>query len=227
MKKYISIFILLFVLFGQMVSAQQTESADNYSYYKAIELIDNDGDLKEARRLINENIRQNPKHILSYVAIVQLDMNDRDYASALRNIEKALKTNYKKSGVSDAKLLWWKATIYDDMGDKEKAIPILESAVKLATKNKDEDLMSMMDRLADLYHDVKDYNTSDAIYRQMIKIDEFVMDPKFGLVKNMIARGAYDKAGAMLDECRKFNKEDPYIIGLKSSYMMLPGSIKR
>lgn len=227
MKKYISIFILLFVLFGQRVSAQQTESADNYCYYKAIELIDNDGDLKEARRLINENIKQNPKHILSYVAMVQLDMNDRDYASALRNIEKALKTNYKKSGVSDAKLLWWKATIYDDMGDKEKAIPILESAVKLATKNKDEDLMSMMDRLADLYHDVKDYNTSDAIYRQMIKIDEFVMDPKFGLVKNMIARGAYDKAGAMLDECRKFNKEDPYIYWLEVKLYDATGEYKK
>ena len=157
------------ILFAQK---NTTEYSSDYKYHKAIELIENDGDLKQVRKLLNENIQENTKHIMSYVLLAQVDMHEGDYSSALLNIEKAMKLNYKKSGTSDALLLWWKAVAYEEMGDMEKCIPIMESAVQLAEKQKDEDLYSMLDDLADMYFAQKNYSAADGVYNEMLKLDE-------------------------------------------------------
>lgn len=214
MIKKLTLYLTVFCLFVLQTYAQRQ---DNYKYHKAIELIENNGDLKQVRKLINENIQENPKHILSYVTLTQLNMHEGDYSAALACIEKALKINYKKSGTSDALLLWWKAVIYEEMGELEKATPLMEVAVKLARKGDKENLLPIMDDLADMYFDLKNYQAADALYNEMLKMEEGAQKPRLGLARNMIAREQFDAAIKVLNECKKYNRDNSNIYKLQVS----------
>ncbi len=190
----------------QPLSAQKTEGTDNYKFHKAVEILDEGGDPMEARKLAGENLKENPKHIDSYLLIAGVDRKMKDYATALHSVEQAMKHNHKNSGFSDALLLWWKGIIYDEIGDSHKAVETMELAVKLAKKNDKEHLVSMMEDLAQFRYDLKEYDISDAVYREMMKIEESSLLPRIGLARNMIAREQYDDALAALEECRKFDR---------------------
>ena len=131
MRKFITLTLAVLCLALQPLSAQNTEGTDNYKFHKAMEIIENGGDLAEARKLVSENIEANPNHIDSYLLIARIDREEDDYASALRAIELATKNNHKKSGFSEAFLLWWKGVIYGDIGDFQKAVDTMKQAVKL------------------------------------------------------------------------------------------------
>lgn len=210
MIKKLTLLLSLLCLLVLQANAQP-QGQDNYKYHKAIELIENNGDLKQVRKLINENIQENSKHILSYVTLTQLNMHEGDYSAALACIEKALKLNYKKSGTSDALLQWWKAVVYEEMGELEKATPLMEIALKLARKDDKENLIPIMEDLADMYFDQKNYQAADGVYNDMLKLDEGSQKPRLGLARNMIAREQNDEALQMLEECKKYNKENPNI----------------
>lgn len=210
MNRPITLFLALICLVVQPLSAQPSEQ-NNYKYHKAIELIDNNGDLNQVRKLLNENIQENTKHIMSYVLLSQVDMHEGDYSSALHNLEKALKLNYKKSGTSDALLLWWKAVAYEEMDEMGRAIPIMEGAVKMARKEDKDNLVPMLEDLADMYFSQKNYSAADGLYNEMLKLDEGSQNPMLGLARNMNARTQYEDALKMLEECKKYNKENPNI----------------
>lgn len=189
------------------LSAQNTEGSDNYKYHKAVEILDEGGDPQEARKLAVENIKVNPKHIDSYLLIAGIDRREADYASALRQVDLAMKNNHKNSGFSEALLLWWKGIIYDELGDSRRAVDTMEQVVKLARKTDKEHLVSMMEDLAQFRYDLKDYDASDAVYREIMKIDESTLLPRIGLSRNLIAREKYDEALVVLEECRKYDRD--------------------
>lgn len=210
MTKKLTLFLAVLCLFALPMNAHP-QPQDNYKYHRAVELIENEGDLKEVRKLLNENIQENPKHILSYITLVQLDMHEGDYSAALARIGKARELNYKKSGATDANLMWWEASIYEQMQEWGKAVAVMETAVEKARKEDKENLPDMIDNLAEIYFKQKDYHASDAAYKELLKLDEGAQKPRLGLARNMIAREQYDFALQMLEECRKYNKENPNI----------------
>lgn len=187
------------------LSAQKNAGSGEYRYRKAIEILEDGGDPKEARELLNENIKEHPKYILSYLGLASMDRRAKDYSSALRLIDKALENNHKKSEISDANLLWWKGTIYDEMGDLQKGLVVMQQAVKMARKQDKENLRDMLETLAQFHYDLKQYTESDKIYREMMALDETDQLPMVGLSRNMIARKEYDEALAMLEECKKYD----------------------
>ena len=207
MRKIIMLMLTVLGLALQPLSAQNTEGSDNYKYYKAVELLDEGGDPQEARKLAVENIKANPKHIDSYLLIAGIDRREADYASALRQIEQAMKNNHKESGFSEALLLWWKAIIYDELGNTRKAVDTMEQVVKMARKTDKDHLVSMMENLAQFRYDLKEYDASDAVYREIMKIDESTLLPRIGLARNLIARERYDEALSALEECRKYDRD--------------------
>lgn len=207
MRRFITIILASLCLALQTLSAQKTEGSDNYKFHKAVEILDEGGDPMEARKLASENLKENPKHIDSYLLIAGIDRKMKDYSAALRSVEMAMKNNHKKSGFSDALLLWWKGIIYDEIGDTQKAVDTMELAVKLAKKDDKENLASMMEDLAQFRYDLKEYDVSDAVYRELMKIDESSLLPRVGLARNMIAREQYDAALATLEECKKFDRD--------------------
>ena len=207
MKKLLLLTLTVFCLALQPMSAQKKEGTDNFKYHKAMEILDKGGDPQEARKLATENIKENPKHIDSYLMVAGIDRREGDYASAMRVVEQAMKNNHKNSGFSESVLLWWKAIIYEELGDYQKAADLMEQVVKLARKQSKEHLPSMLENLAQFRYDLKEYDASDAVYRELMKLDESSLLPKIGIARNLNAREKYDEALAVLDECAKYDKD--------------------
>ena len=207
MKKFIVLTLAVLGLALQSLAAQTSEGPDNHNFHKAVDILDEGGDPKEARKLAYENIKENPKHIDSYLLIAGIDRNEGDYASALGIVEKAMKNNHKNSGFSEALLLWWKGIIYDELGDSRKAVETMERVVTLARKTDKDHLIDMMVNLAQFRYDLKEYDESDAVYREMMKIDESTLLPRIGIARNLIARERYDEALTALEECKKYDKD--------------------
>ena len=196
----------------QPMSAQKkNEGTGEYKYRKAVEILDERGDPKEARKLLNENIQEFPKFIPSYLALASMDRRDGSYGAALKTIERAMQNNNKDSGITESNLLWWKGTIYDEMGDLPKALSTMQQAVKLARKQDKENLMDMLEDLAQFHFDLKQYDESDNVYKEMRSMDETKQLPMVGLARNLIAREKYDEALALLEECKKYDVDYPEI----------------
>ena len=207
MKRVITLTLAVLCLALQPVKAQKSEATDNFKYHKAIEILDEGGSTSEARNLAYENIQENPKHIDSYLLIADINRRDGDFASAIRVVDEAMKNNHKKSGFSEAVLLWWKGIIYEEMGDIRKAAETMEIVVKMARKEKSEHLSSMMENLAQFRFDLKEYDASDKVYQEMIDMDESALLPKIGLARNQNARENYDEALKILSECAMYDKD--------------------
>ena len=207
MRRLIMLMLAVLSLALQPLSAQKTEGSDNYKFHKAVEILDEGGDPMEARKLASENLKENPKHIDSYLLIAGVDRNMKDYATALYSVEQAMKHNHKKSGFSDALLLWWKGIIYDELGDTRKAVETMQQVVKMAKKEKSEHLSSMLENLAQFHYDLKEYDASDKVYHEIKKLDESSLLPEIGLARNLIAREKYDEALTILDECVKYDRD--------------------
>ena len=141
MKRTILLTITALCMALQVMTAQ-TKSNDNYNYkyHKALEILREDGDPAEARKLLVDNIKENPKHIDSYMLMVAIDRNEEDYASALHVLNDVDKVNYKGSGVPESKVLWWKASVYSDMEEYQTAVTIMEEALKKGRKQDKENL---------------------------------------------------------------------------------------
>ena len=133
MRKAIILTLAVLCLALQPMSAQKNQGND-YKYQKAMEILDEGGDRAQATELLKENIKENPKHIQSYMVLVGIYRRDGDYAYAMRMLNTAMQNNYKGSNVSEATMLWWKAYVYDDMDDAQNAVDFMEMAVKKGKK---------------------------------------------------------------------------------------------
>lgn len=207
MRKLIILTLAALCLALQPMSAQKKEGNDNYKYYKAVEILEEDGDPRDAKRLAMENIEDNPKHIDSYLLVAGIYRGDGDYANALGVIEQAMENNHRNSGISTALLTWWKGIIYGEIGNFGRAVETVGQAVKLARKTDKEHLISMMENLAQFHYDLKDYDASDKVYREIMGLDESALLPRIGLARNMNARERYDDALSILNECLKYDKD--------------------
>ena len=194
-----------------MSAQKKNEGTGEYKYRKAVEILDERGDPKEARKLLNENIKEFPKFIPSYLALAGMDRRDENYGAALKTIERAMENNHKGSDITESNLLWWKASIYDDMGELNKALSTMLQAVKLARKQDKGKLMDMLETLAQIHYDLKQYDESDKVYKEMRSMDETKQLPMIGLARNLIEREKFDEALALLEDCKKYDADYPEI----------------
>ena len=211
MKIAYNIVITILIIVSHPLWGQGYDESSNDRYYKAREILENGGDRNKAAKLLTENIDEYPQHIPSYLLMVGMERNAENYGEALRLIDRAMKNNHKKSGIDNAQLLWWKASIYADMDEDEKGIAVMQQAVKMVAKSDESRLMDMLQLLAQLHYNLKQYDESDKVYSRMRKIDETEQLPMIGLARNMIARENYDEALAILEDCKKYDEDYPEI----------------
>lgn len=211
MKRILIVAMTILFIAVQSLSAQKVEDNQNDRYYKAREILENGGDRNKAAELLTANIDEYPQHIPSYLLMVGMERNAENYGEALRLIDRAMKNNHKKSGIDNAQLLWWKASVYADMDEDEKGLAVMQQAVKMVAKSDESRLMDMLQLLAQLHYNLKQYDESDKVYSRMRKIDETEQLPMIGLARNMIARENYDEALAILEDCKKYDEDYPEI----------------
>lgn len=211
MKRILIVAMTILFIAVQSLSAQKVEDNQNDRYYKAREILENGGDRNKAAELLTENIDEYPQHIPSYLLMVGMERTAENYGKALRLIDRAMKNNHKKSGIDNAQLLWWKASVYADMDEDEKGLAVMQQAVKMVAKSDESRLMDMLQLLAQLHYNLKQYDESDKVYSRMRKIDETEQLPMIGLARNMIARENYHEALAILEDCKKYDEDYPEI----------------
>jgi len=206
MKKFIFIVIMVVCGLTSTMSAQTNKGSD-YNYQKAEEVMREKGDVKKAMEYLRKQLDIDPEHMDSYLMMMGLYRNEKEYGSALQVANKALKINPKKSNVSDGLLYWWRSVIYEEMGDNTKAAADMEKAVKVTKKGRDRSWRDIMIAYAQMKYDSTDYAGADAVYKILLKDDETDQLAMVGMARNCLGRK--DAAGAVdiLEKCKAYDSE--------------------
>lgn len=188
--------------------SQSREDNRPYNLQKAYEVLQNDHDEDQALKLLSDQIKSTPDNVECWLLMCRIYRNQKEYGRAMSSVNEAIRVNKpKKSGFYNSSLYWWKASIYDDMDNDEQEIEWLKKALDAARKDNKENIQNISFDLGQAYYELKKYNESDAVYRQMVKEDETDQAAMTGLARNMIEREDYAGAVKMLDASQKYGDE--------------------
>ena len=209
MKKIITILTaILLAALSVNVYAQKNKNDNDYNLKKAYEVLQEEKDEAKALDLVNKQLRETPDNVDALLLRVRLLRRKKEFGQALQDINHALKVNKpKKTDTQNSTLHWWKAYIYQDMGDKVNAAASFKKAYEMAQKDDKENLQSISFDYAQALYYLEDYAGADAIYRRMLALDEADQAAMVGLARNMIEREQYTEAVEMLDKCQKYDAD--------------------
>ena len=196
MKKIVTLLtVTLLTVLSVNAYAQKNKTDNDYNLKKAYEVLQEENDEAKGLELVNKQLRETPDNVESLLLRVRLLRRKNEFGQAPQDINHALKVNKpKKTEVRNSTLHWWKAYIYEDMGDKINATASFKTACELARKDDKENLPSISFDYAQSLYDLGDYAGADAIYRKMLVLDEADQAAMAGLARNMIEREQYSEA---------------------------------
>lgn len=188
--------------------SQSREDNRPYNLQKAYEVLQNDHDEDQALKLLSDQIKSTPDNVECWLLMCRIYRNQKEYGRAMSSINEAIRVNKpKKSGFVNSTLYWWKSSVYDDMDNNEQEIEWLKKALDAARKDNKENVQNISFDLGQAYYEAKNYDESDAVYRQMVKEDETDQAAMTGLARNMIQREDYAGAVRMLDASQKYGDD--------------------
>ena len=200
--------ITLMTILSSNVYAQKNNTANDYNLKKAYEVLNEEKDDAKALDLVNKQLRETPDNVDALVLRVRLLRHKNDRASALQAINHAIEVNKpKKSGTAMSTLYWWKAYLYNDARDYEKAATNFKKAFDLSKKDDKDNRHSIGFDYAQCLHELGKMDESDAIYREMLAEDEADCGAMVGLARNMIDREQYKEAIALLGKCQQLDAD--------------------
>lgn len=196
MKKIVTLLtVTLLTVLSVNAYAQKNKTDNDYNLKKAYEVLQEENDEAKGLELVNKQLRETPDNVEALLLRVRLLRRKNEFGQAPQDINHALKVNKpKKTEVRNSTLHWWKAYIYEDMGDKINATASFKTACELARKDDKENLPSISFDYAQSLYDLGDYAGADAIYRKMLVLDEADQAAMAGLARNMIEREQYSEA---------------------------------
>ena len=196
MKKIVTLLtVTLLTVLSVNAYAQKNKTDNDYNLKKTYEVLQEENDEAKGLELVNKQLRETPDNVESLLLRVRLLRRKNEFGQAPQDINHAIKVNKpKKTEVRNSTLHWWKAYIYEDMGDKINATASFKTACELARKDDKENLPSISFDYAQSLYDLGDYAGADAIYRKMLVLDEADQAAMAGLARNMIEREQYSEA---------------------------------
>lgn len=196
MKKIVTLLtVTLLTVLSVNAYAQKNKTDNDYNLKKAYEVLQEENDEAKGLELVNKQLRETPDNVEAPLLRVRLLRRKNEFGQAPQDINHAIKVNKpKKTEVRNSTLHWWKAYIYEDMGDKVNAAASFKTACELARKDDKENLPSISFDYAQSLYDLGDYAGADAIYRKMLVLDEADQAAMAGLARNMIEREQYSEA---------------------------------
>lgn len=190
------------------VYAQKNKPENDYNLKKAYEVLNEEKDEAKALDLVTKQLRETPDNVDALILRTRLLRRKHEFGQALQDINHALKVNRpKKSNVQNSTLHWWKAYIYQDMGDWQSAAASFKTAYELAQKDDKDNLQSISFDYAQALFNLDDYDGADVIYNKMLALDEADQAAMIGLARNMVTRGQYKEALELLDKCQKYDAD--------------------
>ncbi len=193
------------------VQGSQVQEAKDYYFFRAREVMNESGDYEKAMGLLGKQLQSSPGDVKTLVFRCQLNRDLGHYGEALADINAAIKNNNRKSGFSEASLYWWKAWVYDAMGDRDGNMRNLELAYSAARKNRKNE----GENYAKLCHNYCNKLTragrdaeSLAICRELMKEDESDIVAASLAARNMLAAGDIEGAGSIIREYSRFGSDN-------------------
>lgn len=212
-RKILILFLAAAVALGMSTDGfgQKSNSGaeDDYNLKKAWEVLQNDSnDTDTALELLEKQLKATPDNMEALYLRARIYKNIEEYASALTDLNRAIKVNKpKKTNYANSTLHAWKAAVYEDLGDFKKAEEEQGLTVALARKDNKESLPSFLRGYAHYLYVNDKYDESDAAYRECLKEDEGDTAAMVGLARNQIGRKNYDAAIEILEKCRTLSPE--------------------
>ena len=196
---------------GKGGQESQVQEAKDYNFFRAREVMNESGDYEKALGLLGKQLQGAPGDVKALVFRCQLNRDLGRYGEALADINAAIKNNNRKSGFSEASLYWWKAWVYDAMGDRDGNMRNLELAYSAARKNRKNE----GENYAKLCHNYCNKLTragrdseSLAICRELMKEDETDIVAASLAARNMLAAGNIEGAGEIIREYSRFGSDN-------------------
>ena len=198
------IFIILLGIIGltNIVSAQNIKRPDSYNYNRGVEAIQNNN-AEEALEYLNKELEDNPNNGYALAWIATVRKYQEEYGRALTAVDLALKYIPKKDKQYMAFAYTVRSEVYVGLGEKDKALADLSSAIKETPDDAD-----VYEKRANLYYYMDKYDLADKDYRKIISIDPGSVMGYMGIGRNANAEKRYD------DAIEQFN----YVTKLASDY---------
>lgn len=208
MKRFLTLILAAFCLTTLPAAAQKSGSSNDYNLQKAYEILREEGDEVKALELLGDQLKQTPDNVDALLLRTRVYRNREEYGSALGDVNHAIKVNKpKKTEVCNSTLYWWRATIFSEMGEKEKGVADYRTALELSRKDNPENVQQISFDYGQALFSLDRLDEADAVYRQMLREDETDQAAMLGLARNCIEREQYSEAVAILDRCEKFDAD--------------------
>lgn len=180
---------------------------DTYNLQRAYEVLQQDNDEEKALELLGEQLNETPDNIEAILLRSRIFRNRGDYASAISDLNRAIKANKpKKSGMPMSSLHWWKATYYSEVGDHRKAAECYDDVLKLAAKDNKESLNEIRYDYASELFEIGRYDEAKAFFNQVLADDGTDQDAMVGVAYVMVEQGDVDGAIALMDRCAALDR---------------------
>lgn len=172
-------------------------NAQSYNFEQGVQAF-TDRDLEKAIECFRRDISDNPKAGLSFYYCAVIYNYQEQYASALSNINNAIKyfSTKEKSFLTVAYQL--RGDVYFKIGKYDKTFQDYEKAIKLSVADPE----IYADR-AQIYYSLQQFAKAEADYRHALKIDESYVLAYAGLGRNFLALKNYGEAEKILNELVK------------------------
>ena len=187
MKQIISI-IAVALLFCNLGFAKEPKRPESYNYQRGVELIMDDN-YDEGIEFLEKELRQNAKNGYAeiWMAVAYAQKNEK--GTALHFVDEALKHLPKSDRQYRAWTLGTQGRIFIEMADTAQAIVCFTQAIKTEPDNEE-----WHEDRGFLYRDMKQWDKSDADFRQYIKLTPGLIRGYFYLGRNLFLQEKYTEA---------------------------------
>lgn len=201
MKKNNLLALLLLVLFGAQLSAQNVKRPESYNYLRGVEALENEKS-EEALEYFNKDVKENPKNGYSYTWIAVIRLHAEEYGRALTAADLAVKHIPKKDAEYVVLAYNTRASVYLNLEDTVKALADYATAIKLHPEASD-----LYENRGDVYYEQERYDLADADYKKLVELSPGETIGYMGLGRNANAQERWDDAIKQFDYVTKLDAE--------------------
>ena len=177
--------------------SKEPNRPESYNYQRGIELVQSEK-LDEGIDYLGKELRQNSKNGYADAWLAAAYAQKGERGTALHYAEEALKHLPK----SDKYYLAWahdiKGRLYLEMNDTVQALSCFTKAIRTEPKNED-----WYENRGHLYRDMKQWDKSDADFKQYIKLTPGLIRGYLYLGRNLFLQERYEEA---LEQCQYAHK---------------------
>lgn len=162
MRKYL---IVAMLFCCSIAFAQNVKRPDTYNYNRGVEAIQNNN-AEEALEYLNKELNDNPQNGYALAWIATVRKYQEEYGRALTAVDLALKYIPKKDKQYMAFAYTVRSEVYVGLGEKDKALADLSSAIKETPDDAD-----VYEKRANLYYYMDKYDLADKDYHKRSSIN--------------------------------------------------------